>query len=524
MTGAGDRHLLLSGPPGVGKSTVGPLVAARLGRPFLDTDQRIAAAAGRSVPELFRAEGEAAFRARERACLAELLAAPEPAVVALGGGTLVDAASRDLALRQALVLSLNAPEATLWARLSGAPGARPLIDSSDALTGLLRARAAVYRAAHLMLDAQAPAETIARSIVARVRAGVVPLVTASEAYAAWVLEPVEGVEEPARALAEVCSGIAPSSVFSAVDRAVLDLFGRDLLERAGLAPHAVIAVGPGEDAKTLRSLEALLEALVGAGADRETLLVALGGGATSDVAGLAAGLLHRGAPWVAVPTTLLSMVDASIGGKTAVNLATVKNPIGLFHHPRAVLVAPGLAASESGRSHRAALAEVVKCALIGDAALFEELERGPAAFLGREPAALRRAIFGCLTLKAAIVQADPTERGARAVLNLGHTFGHAFEAASGGGLLHGEAIAMGLEVALEVGVRLGLTPPLVRDRAVAVLRSLELPGAPPLSGGIREKIGFDKKRHGPTVQFVVARDIGRAEVVPVGLSTLTSFG
>lgn len=325
-----------------------------------------------------------------------------------------------------------------------------------------------------------------------------------------------------------------SSAFAGLPRAAAalvvtnDVVAPIYLQRLkrSLAPHyaSVLAVvlPDGEAHKSWETLNLIFDALLGSGCDRRTVLFALGGGVVGDMTGFAAAAFMRGVPFVQVPTTLLAQVDSSVGGKTAINHGPIKNPIGAFHHPHAVVVDPTLTASEPERGFRSALAELAKTALIGDPILFELLEQDPASFLARSQRTLRDAIFRALRVKASVVTADPEEHGVRAILNLGHTVGHAIEADAAGSVLHGEAVAMGIEAALELGRERGVTDPALQGRVVRVLRSLELPALTPLSPGALSRLRFDKKRRGTSVQLVLVRGIGSAELVGCSLDELAA--
>jgi shikimate kinase / 3-dehydroquinate synthase len=516
---ASREHVLLWGPPGSGKSTVGPPLAAALGRPFVETDAELEAEAKCSAAELFAREGEPAFRRRERSLLEGLLDSTPPKVIALGGGALVSSDLRDAALSRAVVVRLDAPLPTLVARLSSDQVERPLLrgDLQQNLSRLLAARASAYEACHLAVDSSGEAAGVAERIAERVAAGYAPIHTRTNSYAAWLAP-----GKAASALSFVIAGLRPSSIHVVVDAHVHELFGSDLLEAMAVRVRSLHRVGPGESAKGFGELERLLGELIDAGIDRSSVVVALGGGATSDLAGLAAGLVARGVRWVAAPTTLLGMVDAAIGANTAVNLGGIKNPVGIFHHPSAVIVDPRLTASEPDRSYRSAIAEIVKTAIIGDATLFNALATSPKDLIDRDPAATDDAVLRCMRVKARVVSRDPDEKGDRVLLNLGHTVGHALEAEAAGALLHGEAVAMGLEAALELGVLIGVTSSEMRDRAVGVLRAAGLPNLQPLSARAFERLAFDKKRRGSNVQLVVAKAPGCAEVLPIDVEELRS--
>jgi 3-dehydroquinate synthase len=258
----------------------------------------------------------------------------------------------------------------------------------------------------------------------------------------------------------------------------------------------------GEACKNLTEIERTAEWLASRGYDRRSAIVGLGGGATTDHAGFAAAVYLRGIPFATLPTTLLAMVDASVGGKTGVDLGAGKNLVGAFHQPKAVIADLGFLETLPVRERVAGLAEVVKCGFIADPLILEMCEKA-----GPEPApeVLLELIARAVRVKAEVVVEDETESGRRAILNFGHTVGHALEAASGYGLLHGEAVALGMIAALELGVSLEVTPRALAERAVALLARLSLPVdlARRLGPDIWSRITVDKKRRGSTIRFVL---------------------
>ena len=294
------------------------------------------------------------------------------------------------------------------------------------------------------------------------------------------------------------------------------------LARAGIATRRVV-VPAGEATKSMGRLEALLDDLLAHGAERRLTIVALGGGVVGDLAGFAAAVLLRGVDYVQVPTTLLAQVDSAVGGKTGVNSRHGKNLIGSFHQPRAVLIDTDTLATLPERELKAGYAEVVKYGLIRDGEFFEWLEANGRAVLGGDPAAQAVAIRRSLAVKAAIVAADERETGTeRALLNFGHTFAHAYEALAGygGGLLHGEAVSLGMVKALRLSRLLGHCPGQDTERAVRHLVSLgmptrlgDLPGLPPFpADDLLAAMGRDKKVENARLRFVLARRIGDAFV------------
>lgn len=288
------------------------------------------------------------------------------------------------------------------------------------------------------------------------------------------------------------------------------------LRAAGIAA-VTVRVPRGERAKTPRELERVWAALAGASLGREDAIVALGGGAVLDLSGFAAATWLRGVPWVAVPTTLLAQVDASVGGKTAVDLSAGKNLAGAFHQPAGVLVDPATLATLSARQRRAGLAEVVKTALVADAGLFRRIERHARALAAGEPAALEPVVAAAIRAKARVVTRDERERegGGRTALNFGHTLGHAIEAAAGyRRLLHGEAVAIGMRAALAMSERVAGLPGAQRRRAEQAFDALGLPRTmPPLSAArLLAAMARDKKRRNGRVRWVLIPRIGHASV------------
>jgi 3-dehydroquinate synthase len=290
------------------------------------------------------------------------------------------------------------------------------------------------------------------------------------------------------------------------------------LDQAGVE-HASVILPAGEGTKSFDGLRKLTDALLNARVERGTTLVALGGGVIGDIAGFAAAITLRGLDFVQIPTTLLAQVDSSVGGKTGINTDHGKNLIGAFHQPRLVLADISVLESLPPRELLAGYGEVVKHALISDAEFFDWLEIEGAGLIAGDPALRRHAVLACLSIKAAIVAEDEREAGRRALLNLGHTFGHALEAETGYGprLLHGEAVAIGLCLAFDLSARLGLCD---ADCPVRVRRHLEAVGLPAdlhklaspswSAEALVAHMGHDKKARDGRLTFVLARGIGQA--------------
>ena len=285
------------------------------------------------------------------------------------------------------------------------------------------------------------------------------------------------------------------------------------LKTAGFAPQ-VIMMPDGEPSKRLATVEAMAEKLVRMGADRKAVIIALGGGVVGDVAGLLASLYMRGVEFVQVPTTVLAQVDASVGGKTGVNLVAGKNLVGTFYHPRVVLIDPMVLKTLPEREFRAGLYEALKCGIIGNVELFLRFEQNRAKILKRDPVELEWLIAQSVKLKAEVVSADEHEGGLRRVLNLGHTIGHALEAETKyRSLLHGEAVAWGMIAATNIALTVGRTDSVTAGRiADAVLSLGRLPEVNVSASKILARLQSDKKTQNGIVHFILPREIGKVEV------------
>jgi 3-dehydroquinate synthase len=285
------------------------------------------------------------------------------------------------------------------------------------------------------------------------------------------------------------------------------------LKAAGFNPQ-MIMMPDGEPAKRLETVEAMAEKLAKLGADRKSVIIALGGGVVGDVAGLLASLYMRGVEFVQVPTTVLAQVDASIGGKTAVNLVAGKNLLGTFYHPRVVLIDPAVLKTLPDREFRAGLYEAIKCGIIGNVELFIRFEQNRDRILKRDPAELEWLIAQSVKLKAEVVSADEHEDGLRRVLNLGHTIGHALEAETGyRKLLHGEAVAWGTIAATNIALSVGRTDSVTAGRiSDAVLSLGRLPELNVSTSKIVGRLQSDKKTQNGVVHFVLPREIGKVEI------------
>ncbi len=300
------------------------------------------------------------------------------------------------------------------------------------------------------------------------------------------------------------------------DEHVAPLYLARVRETLGALAHDAIVLPAGESAKTLGHVARVLDALAALGASRDAAVIALGGGVVGDLAGFAAATWMRGIDLVQLPTTLLAMVDSSVGGKTGVNLAAGKNLVGAFHQPRAVFIDTATLATLPAREYAAGLAEVVKYGAIGDASFFAWLEANADALNAHDEDALAEAIAFSCRYKAGVVARDEREQGERALLNFGHTFGHALEAERGyGDLLHGEAVAIGMVLAATLSARLGRAPVADAERLARLLSRFGLPVEPPRADAdaLLARMRLDKKNVSGRLRLVLWRGIGAAEIV-----------
>jgi shikimate kinase / 3-dehydroquinate synthase len=505
------RPLVLNGFMASGKSTLGRLVAARAGREFVDLDGLIERRAGQQVSEIFATRGESGFRQLEAEALEEVLGSGRPAVVALGGGALLVRAQRLGAIDRAIVVTLSASVEETVRRSAREPGQRPLLEGADArqrVESLLELRAPAYAECHAALDTTGKApDVLAEQLLELWGRDGVGVAAGEQSYTVEIGSHIAAVG--IRRWAEQASRVLLVS-----DRNVAPLHAAPLMAALGGESNvALIELPAGEAHKTLATVETIWQRASVLGADRSSLFVGLGGGVVTDIAGFAAAGWMRGVRWVGVPTTLLAMVDASVGGKTAVDLGQAKNCVGAFWQPSQVFCDVAYSVSEPARGNTA-LSEVVKTALIGDAPLLDYLEQNIERVLRRDPEVVTELVRRCVRVKARVVGEDVREQGFRAALNLGHTFGHALEAVAGfERLSHGEAISLGLIAALRLGERLGVTSHSDSVRVTSLLDRLGLPtdlSKEPLEQAAA-LIGLDKKRRGSRVKVVLVRAAGAIE-------------
>jgi 3-dehydroquinate synthase len=521
------RNIFLVGLMGSGKTTIGRALAKRLDKRFVDSDQEIEARTGASIPWIFEIEGEASFRQREADMIRELCA-QDGIVLATGGGAILDPASRALLKANGTVIYLRASVASILHRTSHDRN-RPLLQTADPkqrIEELARQREPYYtEVAHLVIETGRPnVQWLVQTIVSQLESQRAPHpqpgaampqpepitlnVDLGERSYPILIGP--GLLDAAASLAAAVTGPRAAIVTNTV---VAPLY----LERLAGTLKALgkevipIVLPDGEEEKNWASLMQIFDVLLREKCDRKTTVVALGGGVVGDMAGFAAATYMRGVPFVQVPTTLLAQVDSSVGGKTAINHPLGKNMIGAFYQPQAVLADTGTLGTLPPRELAAGLAEVIKYGAIMDLPFFEWLEGNIASLNARDPAAISHAIRRSCELKAEVVRQDEREGGLRAILNFGHTFGHAIEAGLGyGQWLHGEAVGCGMAMAADLSLRLGYIDAAAKDRIVALIKAAGLPTLAPDFPVARwiELMQIDKKAEGGQIRFILMKPLG----------------
>jgi 3-dehydroquinate synthase len=508
-------NVILTGFMSTGKTTVGQEVALRLGRSFVDMDVEIEARAGKSIPAIFAEDGQPAFR-RLEAAFCKKLSGQENLVIATGGGALIDPVNRALMKASGVVICLTCDACEILERVKAAGDCdRPLLDVPDPcaeIEALLEARREAYRAIPWQIDTTGlSVEQVAARVVEIADAVTLPVRHPGGEYPIHIGNSL--LEHAGGAL--LAAGVPEGSAVAVVSNPVVAPLYSTRVERAlrsaGFRSFAC-TVPDGEQHKTLTTVAALYDQFLAGGLDRSGTVLSLGGGVTGDEAGFAAATFMRGVRFVQMPTTLLAMVDASVGGKTGVDLGQGKNLVGAFKQPEVVIVDPTVLTTLPREEIRSGMAEVIKHGIIGVPDLFAQLESGQP---GSEFVISGSDIGLALRVKIKIVAEDPFEQGRRAVLNLGHTVGHALERLSGFEQRHGEAVSVGMVAAARIAAEMGRAAPSLAKRIEAALLAWELPTrCPPFDAkAIQEAMAHDKKKRGAVVRWVLPREIGVVEIV-----------
>jgi 3-dehydroquinate synthase len=492
------KNIFLYGPPGTGKSTVGKQIAGNLKLSFVDLDRVIETNADMSIPKIMESQGEPAFRDLETAALKKVISEPV-AVIALGGGALLRGENRALAESSGQVLLLMAELPTLLYRLHNDASKRPLLtgDLGTKLSALLAKRETHYNSFPLKIHVDnKTAEQNAHQ--AQVMLGRHHLSAMGEYDV--IVGQVSSLEN-----------FPMQNPIIVTDENVTKFH----LEKVQAVLNAKAVIIPaGEEHKTLETISFLWKSFLENGLDRKSTVIALGGGVVGDMAGFAAATYMRGINWVAVPTTLLSMVDASVGGKTGFDLPEGKNLVGAFYPPKLVLADPSLLLTLPERELRSGMAEVVKHGIISDPDLFAMCNRGMDWVKNNLEEVVKRA----MAVKIKVIEDDPYEKGFRAALNLGHTIGHAVELVSRFELRHGEAIAIGMAAEAAYAAWVGLATQglveVVQDSLSALNLPIAIPKEMPRDEIIRA-MRVDKKKNAKSIRFALPVEIGKVELLDV---------
>jgi shikimate kinase/3-dehydroquinate synthase len=532
---------------GAGKTTIGRILARKLGKRFIDSDHEIEARTGASIPWIFEIEGEASFRRREAEVIRDL-SSDEGVVLATGGGAVLDPRTRAILAARGTVIYLRANVHSIMLRVLNDKN-RPVLQTADPrrrLEELMAQREPLYREiASLVIDTGRPnVQSMVQTILDQLDLLEAPHLEQTSASDLSMNVSSLSASTPA-------STPAPSSLLNVDlgERSYPIAIGTNLLSDPALlarhiqgrqvaivtnttvAPLYLAAVAAplraaglevieiilpdGEQYKNHASLMQIFDALLANKCDRKTTLVALGGGVIGDLTGYAAASYMRGVPFVQLPTTLLAQVDSSVGGKTGINHPLGKNMIGAFYQPRAVLADTATLATLPARELSAGLAEVIKHGAIIDLALFEWIEQNIGKLMARDQAALAHAIARSCEIKAEVVRQDEREGGLRAILNFGHTFGHAIENGLGyGAWLHGEAVGCGMVMAADLSRRMGLVDEATVARMRALVSGAGLPTVAPDLGAERwlELMEVDKKNEGGAIKFILLKPLGSPSI------------
>ena len=526
------RSIVLVGLMGCGKSSIGKRLAARLQWPFIDADDEIEKAAAKTINEIFADHGESHFRDGERRVIARLLG-NGPQVLATGGGAFMSAETRRRIHATGASVWLRAELPVLLRRVLKRD-TRPLLRTGNpeaTMKALIDERYPVYAQADLTIESRDEAhDVIVTEIIQRLAAMWGPgaklaiaqrTVDVALGERAYDVEIGAGLLKDAGRMIKARLGAVRCGIVTDANVARCHLPALEAALRSEGMLAGTIVLKPGEATKSFRELAPLCERLLEMGLERGDVVIPFGGGVIGDLAGFAAGILRRGVRFVQIPTSLLAQVDSSVGGKTGINTPQGKNLIGVFHQPSLVIADTDLLATLPPREMRAGYAEVAKYGLLGDEAFFSWLEQNWQGVFGNSGPSLTYAIETSVKAKAEIVVRDETETGDRALLNLGHTFGHALEAWTGYSdrLLHGEGVAIGMCLAFKLSEQLGLCPPGSAERVVRHLKSVglptainDIPGTKADADELMRLMGQDKKVRQGKLTFILARRIGEAFV------------
>lgn len=497
-------NIILTGFMGTGKTTVGRLLADRLSMKHLDTDLLIEKSTGMSIPKIFSQHGEKYFRLLEAAQIKQLAKTAKNCVLSTGGKTLLPREHRDLLLKTGIIITLKGNPERLWGRLQN-DFSRPLIDNTDKnkFIELSRKREPLYEKLPNKIDVDDLDEfEVTQKIIDFLKAPANQLeVKAGEKKSSLIFK---------RFLLSAPEVIIPADshgkVFLVCDQNVFKLYKPELKK---IFPFAYLASGQDQN-KNLRQAEDIWKWLIDHKVKRDSVLVSIGGGVIGDLAGFIASTIVRGIKHYHIPTTLLAMVDSSIGGKNGLNYRAVKNVIGTFNFIDKVFIDPLFLHSLGRKELANGLIEALKASLIGDSRLFDFIFEKLGLIQGLDLNTIEEVIYRAILVKKKIVEEDPFEKGPRKILNFGHTLAHALESAHGYRISHGEAVGLGMICALKISELLGLSSsePRLRLKALFERLGLKLRVASDTKKLIRY-MRIDKKSTEQGLQLVLLKDVER---------------
>lgn len=510
-----SRPIVLTGFMGTGKSTIGKILASRMGLSLRDIDLLVEERQGCSINELFATKGEGYFRDIESQVLQDVMR-ERNVVVSTGGGAVIAPENRRIMRNSAFVINLTATPEVIQRRLA-AENERPLLRDNKCLekiAALLSEREQYYADADIRIDTTAKnVEDVASEIINLLgeQALVMAPLTVELGERSYDIHFGDGILDETGSM---CRNLSFGNRCALITNPTVGIHyaGRvsESLENAGFSV-SVLEIPDGESYKSSHTLSGIYDFLISSGINRESFIVALGGGVVGDIAGYAAATFLRGIPFVQVPTTLLAQVDSSVGGKTGINHPLGKNLIGAFYQPRLVLVDITTLDTLPVREYRSGLAEIVKYGIVCDGDFFGFLETNLVKLSNGDRSALASAIRTSCAIKASVVGSDEREGGLRAVLNYGHTFAHAVESLTGySRYLHGEAVSIGMVQAAMLSGKRGYATSEDTERIIALLRSLNLPVTlePFSPADYRVAMSRDKKARDGGINFVFNRNIG----------------
>jgi 3-dehydroquinate synthase len=516
-------NVYLIGLMGAGKSTVGRILAQALERDFIDSDDEITARTGTTITTIFEIEGEAGFREREARVIADLIERSN-LILATGGGAILRTENRECLKKNGWVVYLSTtPERLLYRTRHDK--SRPLLQNGDPLATLK----SLYDIRHPIYHELADFEvTTGAGQVGQVAMQIIQALIQHTAQRTNTMNtlhvalgertyPILIGSNASHAADSLQQAITGNTVLIVTNTIVGPLYAEQLastIRKLGKTVH-IHTLPTGEEYKNLETLNTIFDTLLANQCDRKTTLIALGGGVVGDMTGFAAASYMRGVPFIQIPTTLLSQVDSSVGGKTGINHPMGKNMIGAFYQPQLVLADLNTLNTLPDNELSAGMAEVIKHGAIYDAAFFEWLEQNMAKLMDKDEGALTHAIVRSCEIKAEIVAQDEKEGGIRAILNFGHTFGHAIEAGMGYGTwLHGEAVGVGMILAADLSHRLGQLSAADVSRIHNLVKAAGLPTKPPKLGidKMIELMKLDKKSDAGQIKFVLLNGIGQYKI------------